>query len=114
MKTAPGTKTGSPSLIAVDAGDLVGRRVRRELDAPELRAEDVRHRPSEQRLGAAGGAFDQHVTLREGRDEQEIDRRPLADDDLSDLLARAVAQRDQILVRLRCDVRHLVPRFFEG
>ena len=69
MKTTPGTKTCSPIFVVVDAGDLVGRRVGRELDALELRAEHVRHGASEQRLGAAGQA------LRSGRGPARAPRR---------------------------------------
>ena len=68
---------GQEDLLAhlgrVDADDLVGRRVGRELDALELRAEHVGHRAPEQRLGAARGALDQDVPLCERGDEQQID-----------------------------------------
>ena len=67
-----------------------------------LRAEHVRHGASEQRLGASGRALDQHVALRERGDEQQVDSVALADDDLADLLPRAVAQVDEVLVWRAC------------
>ena len=88
----------------VDARDRVRGRVRRELDALELRAEHVGHRAAEQRLRASRRALDQDVTLGECSDEQQVDGLPLPDDDLADLLACAVAKVDQVLVRPRCYV----------
>ena len=73
MKTTPRLKTCSPPFDRVEpvisSGDSVGR----ELDALELRAEDVRHRAREQRLRAAGRPFDQDVPVRERRDEEQVD-----------------------------------------
>ena len=70
MKTTPGHEHLLAHLDRVAAGDLVGRRVGRELDALELRAQHVGHRASEQRLRATGWALDQDVALRERCDEQ--------------------------------------------
>ena len=83
----------------VDAGQLGGRRVRRELDALERRAEHVRRRAREQRLRAAGRAFEQDVAASERGDEQQLDRAFLSDDDLRDLGLRPLAQVDEALVR---------------
>ena len=71
----------------ISSGDVSGR----ELDALELGAEHVRHGASEQRLRASGRALDQHMALRECGNEQQVDCVALADDDLADLLPRAVA-----------------------
>ena len=86
----PGQEDRLAHLRRVDADDHVRRRVGRELDAPELRPENVRHRAPEQRLRASGRAFDQDVALGERRDEKQIDGWALPDDDLADLLAGTV------------------------
>ena len=69
------------------AGDVGGHEVGCELDAVELRAEDVRERADEQGLGHAGHAFDEGVLVGENGDERLIDHRLLADDDLADFRA---------------------------
>ncbi len=93
-------------LHGVEAGDLLRRGVGSELDAPELCAEHVGHRAREKRLGAAGRPLDQDVALAEGGDEEQVDGVALADDDLADLLAGALAQVDQVLVWAFWSVRH--------
>ena len=99
MKTEPGKKICSPARIVLtpvsSAGDVSGR----ELDALERRAEHVRRRPREQRLRAAGRAFEQDVPARQRSDEQQLDRALLSDHDLRDLDLRALAQFDEALVR---------------
>ena len=99
MKTAPGKNTCSPGANRVDAGELRRSRVRRELDALELRAEHVRGRAGEQRLRAAGRPLEQHVPARQRGDEQELDRAVLSDHDLRDLDLRPFAQVDEAVVR---------------
>ena len=98
VKTEPGK-----NLLAhpdrVDAGQLGGRRVGRELDALELRAEHVRRRPREKRLRAAGRALEQDVAASERRDEQQLHRTLLSDDDLRDLGLRALPEIDEAVVR---------------
>ena len=79
-------------LDRVDADELGGRRVGRELDALERRAEHVRDGAPEQRLRAPGRPLEEDVPVRERRDEQQLDRALLADDDLRDLGLRALAQ----------------------
>ena len=93
--------------IVLTAGQLGRRRVGRELDALELRAEHVRRGPGEQRLRASGRALDEHVPARERGDEQQLDRALLSDHDLGDLDLRALAQVDQVLVRRLDDESHV-------
>ena len=74
-------RLAAPHLL--DADDLVGSQVWRELDALELRAENVRHRAPEQRLCASRRPFDQHVAVGEGGDEEQVDGPVVSDDDLA-------------------------------
>ena len=83
----------------VDARQLRRRRVGRELDALEGRAEHVRGRAREQRLRAAGRALEQDVAASEGGDEQQLDRTLLSDHDLRDLGLRPLAQVDEAVER---------------
>ncbi len=71
----------------VGAGDVGGHEVRRELDAVELRAEDVGQRADEQGFRHAGHAFDEGVLAGEDGDERLVHHVLLADDDFGDLFA---------------------------
>ena len=106
VKTTPWMNVCSPARITFWPVSSAGRRVGRELDALELRAEHVRRGASEQRLRASGRSLDQHVSAGERRDEQELDRRVLSDDHLRDLGLRALAQVDEVLVRRLDDECH--------
>ena len=65
----------------IGAGDVGGHQVRGELDAVEVRAEDVRERAHEEGFGHAGHALDERVLAGEDGDERFIDHVLLADDD---------------------------------
>ena len=100
MKIVPSTNFVSPARVMFSPTSSVGRRVRRELDAVEVGAEDVRGRAAEQRLRGAGRAFEQDVAARHRGDEQELDGAALADDDLADLRLRALAKLGQAHIRM--------------
>ena len=79
-------------LLVVDArADQVGgHQVGRELDALERAAHRARQRLDRQRLGEAGHAFDQQVSLRQDRHQHALEEMVLADDDLLDLVEDAL------------------------
>ena len=74
-------------LLVVDhrADQVGGKKVGRELDALELRFDDIRQRLHRQRLGQAGDPFQQQVTTAQKADQQPVQERLLADDDLAHL-----------------------------
>ena len=107
MKTTPGMNTCSPILIVlqpvISSGVVSGVNWMRLNFAPSTCAIA---RPSSV-FALPGRALDQDVALRERCDEQQVDGMPLADDDLADLVPRAVAQVDEVLVWTCLHVRHL-------
>jgi len=68
----------------VAAGDLVRVRVRRELHAAELTADQAGQCARQQRLAGAGRAFEQQVAAGQDRDQHELDHLFLPDDRLGD------------------------------
>ena len=88
---------GADDVLAVE---LYRRRVRRELDALEGRAEHVRDGAGEERLRAAGRALEEDVPVRDRCDEKELDRAVLADDDLRHLGLGPLAQVREVVVLL--------------
>ena len=70
----------------VRAGDVRRRQVGRELDAAEAQVERAAQGADHQRLGQARHAFQQAVPAAEEADEQFLDDRRLADDDLAQLV----------------------------
>ena len=74
-----------PFLRIIDHGAQQVRRqkVRRELDAGELRVQRARHGFYGERLGEAGHAFQQDVPLAEEAEDQPVHQRLLADDHLA-------------------------------
>ena len=94
--------------------ELRRRRVRRELDALERRAEHVCDGTGKKGLRASGRAFEEDVAVRDGGDEKQLDGTVLADDDLRHLRLRPLAQVGEIVVLLLHHQRHcgvLSPRF---
>ena len=67
----------------------------RPKSSPQARGEALR----EEGLGGARRAFEQHVALRDERDQQVLDRLLLADDRLGDLAADRGGQRAGVLER---------------
>jgi hypothetical protein len=69
-------------LVPVDLGadQIAGQQVGRELDAAEAGAERLGQRIDHHRLGDAGNAFQQHVTVAQQRDQHLFQRLTLADD----------------------------------
>ena len=63
----------------------VGTRSGRELDARERPADHLREGLYGQRLGDAGHALEQHVSLGQQADQHPLDELVLADDDPLDL-----------------------------
>ena len=73
--------------------DEMGRcRVRRELDALERDAEDLRHRVRKHRLGDTRRSLEQDVPGRDRRNEQQVDDAVVADDHLPDLRVDVLAE----------------------
>ena len=73
------------------AADQVGRQqVRSELDALEARRDAVGKRPHGERLGQAGDALEQDVSVAEQADEDPLQHVMLSDDDASRLLDQFV------------------------
>ena len=94
--------------------ELRRRRVRRELDALERRAEHVCDGTGKKGLRASGRALEEDVTVRDCGDEKQLDGTVLADDDLRHLRLRPLAQAGEIVVLLLHHQRHcgvLSPRF---
>jgi hypothetical protein len=83
----------------VRAEDVAGKQVGGELDAPEVEPAGGGEAVREERLGGPRRAFEQHVALRDERDQQVLDRLGLADDRLGDLAADRVRQRAGVLER---------------
>ena len=88
--------------------ELRRRRVRRELDALERRAEHVCDGTGKKGLRASGRALEEDVTVRDGGDEKQFDGTVLADDDLRHLRLRPLAQAGEIVVLLLHHQRHCV------
>ena len=84
--------------LVVDArADEVGRHeVGRELDAVELPADDLGDGADRQRLRQAGHAFDEDVAAGEQGDDDALQQRFLADDDLLDLEQHLLERRRRL------------------
>ena len=67
------------------AGDVGRHQVRRELNPRKFEIEDLRHRVDEERLREPGDADDETVAAGEQRQQYELDRVLLANDELAQL-----------------------------
>ena len=107
MKTTPGTKTCSPIFIVlmpvISSGVVSGVNWMRLNLAPSTCAIA---RPSSV-FALPGGPSISTCPCASAATSSRSTASSLADDDLADLLARAVAQVDQVLVWTCCDVRHV-------
>ena len=70
----------------VDAGNIGGQEIGRELDAAESAAQRPRQRLRQRRLAHAGHVLQQDMAVGEESNQKQFDRRRLSDDDASDLL----------------------------
>ena len=90
VKTGPGWKTNSLRPVAfledVAAGDVGRQQVGRELDAAEVERQQPRQRLDELGLAQAGQAFEQHVSAREQRRDDLVDRLFLAENHAAQLV----------------------------
>ena len=90
MKTGPGMEDELLAAVAllqdVAAGDVGRQQVGRELDAPEVERQQSRQRLDELGLAESGQTFEQHVTAREQRRDDLVDRLFLAEDDAAQLV----------------------------
>src|SRR5690606_764304 len=76
----------------VGTEDVARQQVGRELDAPEIEPGGGGEALREERLGGTRRPFEQHVALRDERDQQVLDRLLLADDGLADFGADGVGE----------------------
>jgi hypothetical protein len=84
-------------VVHVDARDVAGQQVRRELDAAEVRARRLREHVGHQRLGRAGVVLEEDVPAGQDVVQDLLQQRSVADDDLADLVDHLLAlRRDEV------------------
>ena len=103
-----GRELARPLVVDDGADEVGGQKIRRELDARELRADRIAHRAHGERLGEPRHALEQHVAAREKPDQDALDHVRLSDDDLADFSEKIVDERALFCDELvqRPDVLH--------
>jgi hypothetical protein len=78
-------------VVEVDAGDVAGHDVRRELNALEAAADGPRDRFGQRRLADTGHVFNQQVPIGQQGHQHKVNNLAVADDDAADVLAYALS-----------------------